>query len=308
MMGNLTNVAADDFLKAYWTSRHGRIQSADLFDDFRRKVDAWRKVSDTLADMLRSSEHYVALEVADDPIWNGISEQCRQRIRDLKALGARQIHPVLLSALVRFSEKELQRVLRLLEVLIVRYQLVGGGRTGRLEITCANLAAAIYQRKVKNATEAFSEVRNIFPADKEFFEKFKEKQERISRKARYLLETLEYAATQKHAKMREVQPARTLSIEHIMPRNPNKEWKAVLEKQPNLSEDYTFRLGNLCLLSGVNKDLGRKSFSEKLKIYGQSSLILTKGISNYSEWNSEAIEKRQEEMAKIAVTAWRIDF
>jgi hypothetical protein len=302
MMANLTNVPADDFLKSYWTSRYGRIQTAQLFQSFKAKVDSLRRVSETSDDMLKTSEQYAALEIADDPIWNGISERSRQRVRTLKVLGARQVHPVLLSALVRFSLRELQRLLRLLEVLIVRYQLIGGGRTGRLEIACASLSAAMYQKSIRTATEAFRELRNIFPADNEFREAFKWKQERNNRKARYVLETLESHA---QGGMKELAPAKSLTVEHILPKSPSSSWRSALQQDASLGEECTYRLGNLCLLSGINKDLGAESFDEKRKIYAKSRLVLTRKVSNYTEWNRDSIEKHQEEMARLAVTAWR---
>ncbi|MCJ7634692.1 DUF262 domain-containing protein, partial [Candidatus Bathyarchaeota archaeon] len=65
MMANLMNVRADDFLKAYWTSRCGRIQTAQLFQSFKTTVDSWQEVSVTSTDMLHASEQYAALEIAD---------------------------------------------------------------------------------------------------------------------------------------------------------------------------------------------------------------------------------------------------
>jgi hypothetical protein len=306
MMANLSNVPADDFLKAYWTSRYGRIQTPQLFRSFKAKADNMRKVLDTSADMLATSEEYAALEIADDPIWNGISDRSRERIRALKTLGARQVHPVMLSALARFSQREFSRLLRLLEVLIVRYQLIGGGRTGRLEIACASLASVIYQKNVRTATEAFRHVRNVFPPDKEFREAFKWKQERNNRKVRYILETLEPHAAG-GMKAAELAPVKSLTVEHILPKNPGQDWQAALQLDEALAEECTYRLGNLCLLTGVNKDLGAKSFAEKSKVYAKSSLALTSMTASYEDWNRNSIDKRQEAMAKLAVTAWRFE-
>jgi len=47
MMGNLTNVRADDFLKAWWTSRHGRVQTAQLFPRFKDSVRSATEVGKT---------------------------------------------------------------------------------------------------------------------------------------------------------------------------------------------------------------------------------------------------------------------
>jgi hypothetical protein len=303
MMANLMNVRADDFLKAYWTSRHGRIQTAQLFQSFKTTVDSWQKVSITSTDMLHASEQYAALEIADDPIWV-IPERSKKRIRALRLLGGRQTHPVLLSALNRFQPRELERLLHLLEVLIVRYQLIGGGRTGRLEISCANLAVRIYNEEIKTATAALGLFKEIFPTDKEFREAFTTKQERNNRKAHYILETLESQMRRANGKS-ELEPSRSLTVEHILPRSPSAGWELVLKKDQNLAEDGTYRLGNLCLLTEINRDLAAKSFEEKRKVFAKSSIELTRQVSECSNWDRNAIEERQEHMAKLAVMAWR---
>jgi hypothetical protein len=49
----------------------------------------------------------------------------------------------------------------------------------------------------------------------------------------------------------------TLTLEHILPKNPGQEWAAVLKDDPIFREDCTYRINNLCLLTkGDNKDLG----------------------------------------------------
>src|ERR1035438_7575563 len=122
MMTNLTAVRADDFLRAWWTSRYGRIQKAQLFPKFRTTVQTVADVSRTATDMLRTSEQYAALEVADDPLWAPYTDATRDHIRALKTLGGTQAHPVMLAGLAKFEPRELERLFRLLEVLIVRYQ------------------------------------------------------------------------------------------------------------------------------------------------------------------------------------------
>ena len=152
MTANLTNVKADDFLKAWWTSRHGRVQNPQLFARFKERASHRTAAVEVSRDLLPTSEKYAALEVADDPLWAEYSEKARERVRNLKLLSAQQIHPVSLSALDKFGGRELERLLHLLEVIIVGYQLVGGGRTGRLEIACARLAQSRYEDKCATAS------------------------------------------------------------------------------------------------------------------------------------------------------------
>jgi hypothetical protein len=308
MIARLANVRADDFLKVYWTSRYGRIQKEQLFPNFKEEVSSAREVSQIMADMLTASEQYAALEIADDPIWAGISDKSRERIRSLKTLGARQVHPVLLSALARFPEGELERLLRLLEVLIVRYQLIGGGRTGRLEIACAATAVGIFRSDLTTTTQVYEEFRerNVFPIDEEFQLAFTVKQEKNNQKARYVFRILEQQA--RHGlgmEAIELEPGIALTVEHILPQNPGEAWNPILELDPALAEDCTYRYGNLCLLTNVNREIGDSSFVEKQKVFSRSSLQLTKQLAEYEEWDRHTIDQRQIQMAKLAVAAWR---
>ncbi|CAN5749313.1 DUF262 domain-containing protein [soil metagenome] len=262
MSANLANVRADDFLKTWWTSRYGRVQNPQLFSYFKERVSSKDAAIEVSRDLLYASEKYAALEVADDPLWAGYSEQVKAYIRNLKILSAQQVHAVLLSAVDRFTEKELQRLLRLLEVLIVRYQLIGGGRTGRLEISCARLAHRIYEGVCTNASEAATEIKDIFPDDDQFRESFKTKQERSTQKARYLLACLELQmrrAKMDNAFSEELHPSNSLTLEHILPKSPGEPWREILDKDPDFADEGTHRLGNLCLLTEVNKALGNPS-------------------------------------------------
>ncbi len=311
MMANLTNVKADDFLKAWWTSRNGRVQNPQLFAGFKERVSSRSAAGEVSRDLLAASEQYAALEVADDPLWSGYSEEARERVRNLKLLGAQQVHPILLSALERFPQGEVERLLRLLEILIVRYQLVGGGRTGRLEISCARLAHRIFQRRCTNTTEAASLLKDILPNDDQFREDFRTKEEKNGRKVRYLLAALECqarVAKRGGVAAAELEPSGTLTLEHVFPKSPGGEWEKLQEEDPDFAEDCTYRLGNLCLLPGVNRALGNESFERKKSVFADSDLLITREIAEFEEWNRAAVERRQYAMAKLAVALWRVDY
>ena len=305
MLANLANVRADDFLKTWWTSRNGRVQVPQLFSQFKTQVSTPAHVGSVSKDMLTASEQYAALEVADDPLWSSFSAISRERIRSLKLLGSLQVHPILLSALAKFNQQETERLLRLLEVLIVRYQLIGGGRTGRLEISCAKLANDIYKGRCRNTSQALTLLKDIFPPDKEFKEAFKTKQERNSQKARYILSNLERQERMKANLSAELEPSLSLTLEHILPKSPDPSWNPTLKKDPTFHEDCTYRIGNLCLLSGVNRALGARSFDNKKAFYRTSEILLTKGVTRFELWNRQSVEQRQVYLAELAVAFWR---
>lgn len=100
-------------------------------------------------------------------------------------------------------------------------------------------------------------------------------------------------------------PARDdLTVEHIMPQKLTDEWRRALgddfERIHGLHKDC---LANLTL-SGVNAELGRKSFEEKRKIMERGGIRLNMIIVEEDEWNEEALERRGEYLAKRAIDLW----
>jgi hypothetical protein len=308
MMQTLANVRVDQFLKAFWTSRHGRIRTRNLFDEFKKQYPDSDAANDLSIDMLSAAEQYAALETADDPVWAPHSAATRNLVRVLKVIGSQLSHPVMLAALARFDSTQMERLLRLLEVIIVRYLHIGAGNTGRFETTCAILARKIYASEVTTATQARAELDGVYPSDPDFRQAFLNKEEENNQKAQYFLRRLEMEARRvaSGSMPGELEPG-TLTVEHILPRNPGAEWELAISEDPDIVEDCVFRLGNLCLLTEVNRRLAREPFAEKVKTYAVSELHTTREIAAQAEWTRRQIEARQTQMATSAVTVWRFE-
>ena len=58
------------------------------------------------------------------------------------------MHPIILSALEKFDKREMERLLHLLEVIAVRYQLVQRGRPGRIESLGARTSKEISEKRI----------------------------------------------------------------------------------------------------------------------------------------------------------------
>ncbi len=306
MMATLANVKADSFLKAFWTSRHGRIQNPYLFEALKKQYANADSALNLSMDMLAASEQYAALESPDDPVWSPHTKEARETVKSLKVLSSQQIHPVVLAALNRFTVHETERLLRLLEVLLVRYQLIGGERTGILEIACARVAKMIHEKKIATATDAFKEFKEIYITDSEFQASFTAKQETNNSKIQYLLRGLEREARRIASPgMSDEEDIGILTVEHILPKNPGPEWNDVVKTDQSIVEDCVYRLGNMCLLTKINKDLGNSRFAAKKPVYEKSALLLTQELCKQNQWDRKAIEHRQARMGKLAATAWR---
>ncbi len=306
MMANLEEASPDQFIKVFWTSRHGRVQAHALYRKFTEEYSDQHAAVDVSADMLTASERYAAMSNSDDPVWAPYSEDARECVRALHILSAQQSRPVLLAALDRFRPTEMNRLLRLLEVLIVRYQFVGGGRTGPLEIECAKAAQAIHDGRITTASEVFSELRAVYPTDEQFNTNFKEMRKSSAAKTRYLFRGLERQARLQQSDGPDPGASfdSQLTVEHIWPARANlQEWPPS-EEDP---DDFVSLLGNLCLLPrNANRDVGNSDWETKKALYAGSQILLTKGLSDrYPTWDQNAIRSRQHYLAKLAVQEWR---
>jgi hypothetical protein len=312
MMSRLGDRRADDFLKAFWTSRYGRIQRGRLFHELKKIYKTKVKVIALSGELVEVAEQYASLEVADSEIWKNYSADCQESLRSLKLLGGHQTHPVILAALARFSPTEVEKLLHHLVTLIVRYQLIGRGRTGRLEIRAATVAEKIYVSNHKTAAKVWEDLKTIIPSDDEFRQDFCTLGDLKAPISRWLLRELEAAQWLSKNPDKALQtiaigdPAK-VNLEHVLPRAPGQGWNSILKGDPSIFEDCATKLGNLALLDKpTNKKLGSQSFAEKKKSFMNSEFLLTRELANAPHWDRAAIESRQLSMAVLAICHWPI--
>jgi hypothetical protein len=219
-------------------------------------------------------------------------------------IGSQQAHPVILSALKRFSVSETQKLLWLLEVAIVRFLLVGGGNPGRFEPACARLAQSIYDGNIKTAAAAFAELKDVYPPDLEFESAFKVKREGTNQKAQYFLRGLE-KEEQRLAKGKmagEWEPG-AVTVEHVLPKKPGTDF----ERNNNSRSRNSRRLCNAFRkhVFADKNQCGNKGFAKKKPTFSKSELLTTKAIVSYTTWDRTAIDSRQADLAKLAKSVWR---
>jgi len=119
----------------------------------------------------------------------------------------------------------------------------------------------------------------------------------------YLLRKLENVDTKEPATIEEY------TIEHIMPQNEHLSFEWQRELGPNWKEvhaRYLHTIGNLTL-TAYNQKLSDRPFQEKRDMEGgfrQSHIHLNRGLAKVEHWNEEAIKKRAEALADLAVKVW----
>lgn len=279
MSAHLGDRSADDFLKVFWTSRYGRIQRGKLFQEWRDRFDGLKaaEVVDLTAGLILAADRFAALDTGDDELWRDFSSSYREGLQVLAMLGNRQMRPVLMAALDHFSPHEMERLVRVLVVATFRYQTVGKRRTGAVEIVGARAALTIAQGATKSAADVWSLFLSLIPNDEEFEEDFPRYSEPKPAIAKYVLRTLEIAAgQQQNGKRPDLAPIESLTLEHILPQNPDTGWAPLMQADPDVIEHLT-RIGNLCLLGRkANRAAGNSTYEAKIKsLYAGSDLILT---------------------------------
>ena len=304
----LTDARESDFLRVYWTSRYGRTQLDDVFEEVRNRIKTGSDAAKLSEDMLEAADHYTALDASDSQVWSSFSQKTRAGIRSLGILSAKQVRPVILAAIGRFPTHEFEKLLWLLEVVTVRWQIIGGGRTGAIEISCARLAQRIWDREVCTTAEARSALANIYTNDAEFRTNFETKGGLTNQKTLYLLAAIEAEERGRNlqAGAGEFQIGNSLSVEHVLPKSPGQGWERELSEDPDLAAECTLRLGNTCLLTGArNREAARSGFDDKKDIYARSGLEVTRRIGSFDGWGRESIQRQQSWLASRAVAIWR---
>jgi hypothetical protein len=311
MVAAIGDRRGDDFLKAFWTSRFGRIQGGRLFKELKKRYDTKSRLLELSKELATVAEVFGDLEISDSDLWKQCSHATQEQVRALSLLGAKQTHPILLAAIAKFKPEEVERLLKHLVVLIMRYQLVGRGRTGKLEIQSALVAEGISSEKYKSAKSVWERLSAILPSDDEFVDDFSRYVETKPAQARWILRELEIQKWMdenpgKSLQTTPIADADLVNLEHILPKNPNQEWKHVISDDSEILSDCLNRLGNLCLLAKPNnKTEGSGGFVKKSTNYGKSEFLLTKAIAHdYQEWTRDAIEARQRQLSKLALKRW----
>jgi hypothetical protein len=156
MMTLLGSEAADSFLKAFWASRHGALEGPKLFSKFKEEYKTPEAAHELSLDMRRGAENYAAIFLPTDPVWKDYSFQSRQCVGGLSIIGSSQLYPIILAAFEKFQRQEIEKLLRLLETIAVRYQLIIRGRPGRIESLGGRAARDIWNNKIKKTSEVLA--------------------------------------------------------------------------------------------------------------------------------------------------------
>lgn len=282
-----------NFIRHYWVSKYGDVKTQSLYREIKTQIEDQNINSETFSKSLYDAAGLYRAILAGE----ADNAEIARRLSDISDLGAgaRILYPSLLAMLEVVPTEGQLAVLQVLTNTYVRHSLIGGRENSRLENV---LYGATRRLRSSSSVQSFlKEVDDAAPTDEEFQASFERASIRNSREQRYVLSKLE--ATQRSTDELSVADSSKVHVEHIYPQTPlpGAAWPA--------HDRWISRLGNLTLLSGkINVAARNGSFETKLPHYEKSDIELTKALTAYSSWSTQEVERRQKDLAQLALKTW----
>ncbi len=294
------------FIYYYWLSSRGVITQNGLFGAIKSQVQLQGDSIDFLQQLAEAARHFVSMQSADDVRWT--TDICREAIRDLGRIPLEQIQPILLAMVAKFTDHQLEIVLKRMVAWTVRFHVAANTRSSQFREKLSAISKKIYDGNITTSKALYEEfmAEKLIPNNAEF-EKMFAQTTPSQGLARYYLSELEQAARAKAGEPGGLKPSLSpdsVDLEHVLPKTVTDftEW-------PNFDAEsksnYVGRLGNLAIMpEKENSKIGNASFDEKKKVFKKSAFITTSAIASESTWSQDTIESRQQELAKLATKAW----
>jgi hypothetical protein len=299
---------ATQFLRHYWLSHYGVVRERDLYRALKRKFATAQQVVGLITDLRDAADKYGAMSNVDNPIWKGYPTQSRRDLGALRLFKLTQFRPLLLAVLDCMEEVEVQKVLRILVVLSMRYSIIGSLGTGNIEKAYSDAAMKVRRKSADTAAKVFGMLKGIYPNDDRFKTDFASAEIRPRRLARHILAAVANAE-QPEQELEVVEDERKVTLEHIMPTTRSGDWSNAAADEGEY-RGYVYRLGNLTLIEReANKEAGNAPFDQKKKgAFSTSNITITKDLCDYEKWTVEEIAERQRKLANAAVKVWSLSY
>lgn len=297
-----------DFIRVFWMSNYGFIREKDnqIFKAIKDRIGT-NEVQNFVLHLLNESDVYFAIQNETDSYWvdHNLSN-CIKYIKLLNNLELTQYYPLLFSIIKNFKNPtEVEKAIKLILSWMVRMLIVGSNKGGTIEQSYSKNAIKIIKNEISSAKELRGSLQVLIPDDEIFKNAFESATVSSEKLARFYLREIENYLSEDSEK-EVIEDTDKVNLEHILPKKAD-------ENYPYFSDEthqkYVKRIGNLTLMnSKMNRKQSSSNFENKKKEFAKSTLQITYDITKYGNWDVGAIEKRQKELAEIAIKVWTIKF
>lgn len=296
------------FLRHYWLSRYGVIRELHLYKEMKLKFSNQSRVLELMEELRDAADKYTAMSNVDHPFWKGYSNAVRRDLESLQLFGLSQFRPLLLAAMDKMTDSHIEKLVRMIVVLSMRFSIIGTLGTGNIEKAYSDAAIGVRSGKNNTPAKIFSNLKSIYPDDTRFEADFIQRAIGKAKLARYILGEIA-AEKQESSILIVTEDEKKSTLEHIMPKTRSQDWlKAAKDEEEYL--EYVNRLGNLTLIEREkNRAAANASFPrKKIEAFSKSDLLLTKELCEYSDWTITEIQTRQASLAKSAIKIWSLPY
>ncbi len=313
---NGENINLSEFLKHFWTAKHGRLVEGSLYKILKRDLENSPnvKVSDYLKEIKSSLLTYTKILNPSFPNNRFLEES----INAINKIGAKESYPLLLSIISLSLEieinngkrlsgdeqaeirKQIKILLRQIENLDFRFLICKKTDSREVSKIYATASKEIQQSPMDSLKKLALDLKRNAPDDRIFEQEFANYVSPSTKISLYILHKIETSIRGNREPLS--RNPREITLEHIMPKKLDSSWK----KAEKYHKNYLNRIGNLTLLSAklnrTNASFGRK----RNKYYANSEVDITKTLIGYSKWGKNQIIDRQRDLGQKAVNVWDV--
>lgn len=310
------------FIRHYWMSKHDFVTEKKLYTSIKNNISDWEEF---ISDIKEASMWYNRIVEGTQKDFENVkgNENIFRSVFAIRLMNVSQCNVMFLSLLKNHKKIniDLSKTFKIIEKFTYQYFAIckqPGNKVEKIYSKHAiEIQSALDNSKEKhlssNIQKALSslkkELTDILPSKELFVEKYQSLSYGRSTKQRTLIKySLEEVNKLKSMKNELKIDFTNVNIEHVLPQDPKK-WN-LTKKQVS---EYVNKIGNLTLLSvSLNSSAQNEMISNKIKDLEQSELLITKELvsqlkNNNFQWDQEAIEKRQQELAELSYSQiWNI--
>lgn len=294
-----------EFVRYHHNARAPLSTKNNLFRAIRNLVQTPAQAHDYINSLVSHAAVYGALLESHDEFWHtGLEatqlEQLRHYLEGFKLFNIRQPFGILMTAYFKMSRADFVKLVKVMFVLAVRYNIVGKHSPNAQELAFNKISMAIDAGTISrpSGVKTHPEFRKLYPADDNFKNEFSllsMPTRQSSKKVRYLLASLE-TFLGNHC------DHGNCVLEHVCPYNAEQHWQ---DSFGDGIESVQDRLGNVVLLE--RDVLARASFADKREAYLASGFELAKKVASFEEWNQATVNQYQQWLAEQAVRMWQVE-
>ncbi|WP_158854054.1 GmrSD restriction endonuclease domain-containing protein [Saccharothrix deserti] len=310
------NLDRDQLELLFWldlVQRDPRIKQTDTYTGQQRRLDRMRTEDEIEQEVVRLSRLGELLRTILDPSREQ-DPAVRHRLTRLGAWGTTTVYPVLLHLLDRrdggtADSAQIATAMLYLESYFVRRLLIGRATAG---INRALLSVVTEMDANAPVDEA---IRRYLSAGRKHYASDREIRAAVRSVPYYLngrphQRTLVLRWLEETYGSKEPVGLSSLTIEHVLPQTPTREWQQMLGKDLEPGEEFgqvhealTHTLGNLTL-TGYNAKLSNSPFAVKRSQLAGSGLLMNQEIAKQERWGRPQIHDRADVLAERVISEW----